>query len=213
MWNPNWLRPSPIIDHIKNQYRTGLRPDGCLGYHGTSIQTLQNVLETGVVPGVTGKENPTRFNRPHNGDLYFWPSDYEELDQNAIALAASYATAIAQSHALLQLLKLDATHDTYARAARNILRDSPEFQNEYMEMLGVSLDPSALQEYMRQAMQYKGVVIGINSYAQLKYHVVDVEPDDDGCRLETNGEGLPYHFIHGIEAMGPMEREFLDTLA
>lgn len=210
---PEWLRGNPIREHIRAEYTRGLTDEGCLGYHGTSIYSIEYVLKSGIFPGATGRTMPKRPVDPENGDLYFWKIDHFG-DDNAFTEAKRYASHIAQRHQLVELLGLDRANYRHIVAAMEFLSDDPKFRKRYLNDVGLEMDPDDLEEPIAEAYQHQGVIVGISEDAARQFRIVDVGTlfRDDGWRLEANGVGLPFNYIRGIHPLGQLEREFLDSI-
>lgn len=202
------LTPDIVKAHIKSEFWRGLTDDGCLGYHGLSLETLQYVLGHGVIPGET---IVWREDIPHNdlGDVFYYPPFSDDVNS-----VTSYAATIAARHHFATLLGLSLSNLEDINIARELTYGSVEEESKFVQLLmarGVSY--ANIKKCVRVAEQQKGLVIGFSLDVLRKFPVEDREVHGDaGWKIVTNGSGLPFHYIYGIKAVGKRESDFLRGL-
>jgi len=116
------------IRHLVTTWRTPSPAQDIIGFHGTSILGLENLIERGILPGVTepSSENP---DLPRTGDLYFFPkktvfqNQFPTMSFQKAPLqeASNYANDLSKMHHIAQKLNLDLSNTDEARIAQNLV--------------------------------------------------------------------------------------------
>lgn len=208
--------------NLVDELDRGLTYDGCIGFHGTTIDTLMYVINHGIIPGRTTGEWTGKYTI-NQGDIHFWPIDkptdnwiaYGGLRYDPIKRCEGYAGRKAADFALLRLLGLSVDSlgelekiagevtNVYSRSRREMLQ----------RLVNMGYGENQVEETVVQALKYKGIIVGLDQSVINTYILEDVgKLGDDGWRISTRGRGLPYRYIRGIKLLGPKEREFLDSL-
>jgi len=217
--NPQLERQQRIA-RVVELFEKGLDDtEDCIGYHGTSLEALQYLIENGHwpvsnlegfygdTPGISFYPRKSQFSTFDLLGVNFPDEKYMAKE------AANYAEQIARSHHLLRLLNLPIDDDAMEDNARNIANNSPDDardpEKEYRFFLEIVKDKKILDEAIAKAKKRHGVVIGLSKSALGKGTVQHGDPGD--LRILTPS-GVDLSFISGIEPMGQEEFDFLKNL-
>lgn len=201
-----------------------------IGYHGTSLQTIEYVLEEGILPGGS-IENPQRESAvaASLNKVHFYPikeamqlhrrTRYFLSEREAFQKASEYAGDIAKVHSVLSAFDIPLT-DGAAQTRAMIMTGFAEpstgqYQEAFAEFLAVnrSVSEKALRETLIFAMENaKGIVLGIDR-AALDGSVVNMSKGEEVAELVMDiPHGLSHRYIASIDPQGNLEYEFLDDL-
>lgn len=195
---------------LAREYERGLTPNGCAGFHGTSVETIEFAMKNGHIPGSTALAALTESVQP--GDLfYFPPATVDNVDQLAAELTI-YARNIAAVHFVLGKLQLDKDSPVYYNAAADLTQPHPfhpELYRNARKILGVS--PTEAVALEKQASNRKGVVLGISEDVFQQYSSLPGDPGENDARIRTVN-GLPVRFIRGIMPLGGEDSRILRSI-
>jgi hypothetical protein len=192
------------------------------GFHGTSIETVQTIMEKGVLPGRTRPLDQTPYSQPTPGDVFMWKTKwnsdgtlnttiYDALSRdnryNPFEESVGYAELIAQRHCFARLTGLDITNKHEDRIAGQLSCNEDTMPNSYVkEMWLRGFTRNQLEAARRIANTHKGVVIGLSCKIENDYPIIDVNlVGDDGWKIVTGARGLPFTYITGLVPLGPTE--------
>lgn len=209
-------------------FKIGLKnPTNMIGYHATSIESMQYLIATGHLPGSQAEELPNVHDeRPmKKGDLYFYPRrfqfpDYDPnvskyfLDESHVIVAvADYAQRIASVHYFLTKLNLDLENQDYNNGARELL--SGMFRSEIREfrelLYALGVTDVEIDLAVKEARERKGVILGLSKSLLKKYKVKDGDAGAGDLRINFPS-GMDYNYISGIESFGKQERAFFQNM-
>lgn len=212
---PEQVDPA-VRDYVVNEYRRGLTGDGCIGLHGTSLETIQYLLANGVLPG--GIKNHRMDDEP--GEVFYTPLKHTgTISSVDIEMSTWYAKKNGARHFLSSQLNLDLSkpqsHVIVNRLANHTsvpLADNPKFQKLFTTK---GWHPSEIQNLVELAEEQKGIIVGIRTQVSSRYQISNTDRlggYNDGPRIITKGKGLPFTNILGILPLGDREQQFFDTL-
>lgn len=228
---PREMRYDPETErkmYLVAMFEKGLSDtQGTIGYHATSIESIQYLIRTGHLPGSQSEELPGAHNawRMQKGDLYFYPRkskfpDYDPnvskyfLDEGGVIVAVSdYAHRIASVHYLLTKLNLGLENQDYNNGARELL--SGMFISEIREfretLYSLDITDAQIDQALKEAKERKGIILGLG-VSLLKTHQVR-DGDRNAGDLRINfPSGMDYTYISGVESFGKHEREFFSDI-
>src|SRR3989344_1618615 len=73
------LNNTDLQRYLVNEVNRGLTYDGCIGFHGTTMDTIMYVMKHGIIPGRTAPEQTGKYTI-YSGDIHFWPIDKPKTD-------------------------------------------------------------------------------------------------------------------------------------
>jgi hypothetical protein len=209
-FEPAKAREQYITDFIIKQYNLGLTTKGCLGFHGTSLETLRFAIQHGYIPG--SQSQLTTGENIKQGDLFFFPltdtSKFQEIQDNT----ARYAKNIAMAHHILKHLNFDINDLNMMEAASELVSPQnlrPEFYKKSLETL--KLTPNQAEQVGNEAYKMQGFIIGIDYRVTDLFSVLPGDLGENDMRIRT-GWGLPIRYILGIKPLGKAEKYFVDFL-
>lgn len=228
------VRPE-IVEHLRGVIaQTGGKVDVTdpryVAVHGTSEQTLKRLLQTGRIPGVTHSD-PFKSYEP--GDVSIIPTptmdvpdhlrtdsikDFQINPQEVDSYGRINAEIIAQRHEFLTHIGRPLTGRREGELAdgsvnREADPDETERSDAYFRQTGLSQE--VIITAADAARPKRGFLLGIGNSAleDEGLYVMEGDPDVYDLRFRsTDGEGLPYEHIAGIEPLGPDEKKFLEDL-
>lgn len=206
------------IKVICDAYEAGLRAPTGIGYHGTSLEAIQYLIEQGNLP--TDELLP---------DFFFYPSRVRFRDH---PLSASFradeevlkeAVRIAKGHGFTRRfqqltgveLEGEEWYDFYDLTAG--LDDLDWDWREDMELRRgfsyLGLHFRDVEDARRLAARRRGVII-VPGREALNLHTLDEDffPDGEWSLMFVTPQGLSYRGIVGIKPLGPEEKEFFENL-
>ncbi|MBI4089098.1 MAG: hypothetical protein HY424_00120 [Candidatus Levybacteria bacterium] len=212
-------------------WRKAIDTPECIGYHCTTLETIEHAIINGRIPGYTelSNENP---DLPQAGDIYFLPHPinfpFERLPQLIdVSTISPYGkdaalreteisscdTAVA--HRFCSILGLDIS--VYTQTALNYILDydrpkkTIDFKeaSEIFQRLG--FNPNLINQAIIVAKKRKGIIIGLARKALIKYPIAEGDEGTD-FRLQTKERGLPLSLLSCIKPLGEEEIAFFQTL-
>lgn len=224
--NPEMIR----IKRLKELFERGLKDRGrTIGYHGTSIESMQYLIRTGHLPGAVGENitaSPEDSWRLQKGDLYFYPLKSKFPDYNpdvskhfpdeahVIDRVARYASDVARAHYFLTKLGLGFDNPEYNLGARNVMATGmlhTEIREFKEELISIGISSTDIDQAVQEAKQRKGVVIALSATLLKKYQPRDGDRDEGDLRF-TFPNGLDYKYLSGLKPLGEEESRFFQNL-
>jgi hypothetical protein len=187
--------------------------ESSFGYHGTSIEAVQKLADTGKLP------NGGR----HPGRLYIAPMNAEAAVFTPRQSAESYANWNAKKHFILPHLPFEpATEDVEALSEycsvnmggkmREIDYKMHDKKGEIRRLISKcekgGLSEDALVKLRREAKNRKGVIIALSASLPKGFKPNTQKGVPNECYIDTP-EGLPIEYITGIEPLGQHEWDVL----
>lgn len=197
-----------------------LTPD-CVGYHCTSLETIQYMIATGVIPGHTETDYDD-LALTQKGDVYFLPrmetfpftrlpqllnKDRIQPEWGEFALTESVETAIdvAMGHRFCSYLGLDlATYSFWAEIyAREYggNKKTTDYWKAKKAFADLQLRQGHIVEAVKAARKRRGIVIGLTNDALNKFPLSEGDEGTD-FRLSTGENGLPIDCLSGLRTLG-----------
>lgn len=215
--------PREVITHLSTVAERGrvLPTDAHHGgIHGTSIEAIKYVIDNGVLPGRIAHDRRMHY---EPGDISFYPTrELAELakqhhvyvppdSDRQLEDVVDYARLITEEHGLLTKLGYNIGNPEATDAVRSLVLD---------DIRTYFLDQGKTQEEIDDAIQavspLRGFLIGFSPEIQSTPGITFTHGDADGregdLNMRTNGRGLPYRYISGIEPLGPVEKAYLEGL-
>jgi hypothetical protein len=208
---------SEALAHLQQAFTLGLRPASEIcGYHACSKETVLALLSSGVFPGLNIQAELPNYNR---GDIFFWPKDlgsYTQCGQpdlynpdagtgiEALDDTIQYGGIVGRKHALATYLGVDIRKHPNSI---NIDVDAIDNPKEIAPLVALGFSETLVLIRLVQAYFYRGFVVCLDRAILQAYAVEDCSPDD-GWRVITNGNRVPYHYIAGIFPLGHHEHQF-----
>lgn len=209
------------IQFLVEAFEDGLNSPDIIGYHGTSIQTIEHIIKFGKLPGSensklsTSKEGVAEFSIFYLGSeqkdkVYSGLGKKFHKNDKLLGAAASYASTIAERHYFAEQLGLPAgTMVSFLDA--NILRE--DYIPELIERFGVTKEQiyKAINATMNENPQ--GVVLGISSATLKNYEWLETTEGGEFAEVVIKiPEGFSYKQIAGIEPQGQGEYDYFTKL-
>ncbi len=209
-------------------YQNGIETDDCIGYHGTSLESILSLRQTG---SLLGKTTPTHTPDSEFGDLHIFPIIFELLDglgepdpkpkdwsrEIVEEMASGYATDNARDHCFLGSLGLDINNEQYSNDVLDVSTensfnyDNPVFLEVVKTFLNLGLSNTDIDRYLKRASRRKGIVMGI-SINILEHFNLKLDPEEYAFRINVP-LGLDYRFISGLKPVGPIEIAWFEHLS
>jgi len=213
--------------HIEGELARGLvgKWRRCIGLHGTSVHTITYAINTGVVPGATA-ETYADLRFPQRGDLYYYPYPtrrilglYDREQQSklkkypALWRVQRSAEILASIHHVLHALRLPIEnpefHSQAAALIYNIDEDViPESTVQFFESQGVPY--RQLGDLVREALQRKGVIFGIDKRALSIYPEGPGDPGNNDRRIMTSTSGMAINHLRGLVVLDTYSQQLLE---
>jgi hypothetical protein len=213
----------------KNEYRRkilkafekGIEDEGSvIGYHGTSLEAVKVLLETGKMPGYTGRDD----NFMKRGDLNFYPLKSKLQDhslketfldkEETLKKTASYAESVSESHYLLKSLEIEIDDKNCEEAARLLCSPFLE-EDEEREMrqrfLGRGINEKELDEAIEKASGKNGVIITISDNILGRYEILPGDQGEGDLKINFSN-GFSVDYIEGIKPIGKENINFFEEL-
>ncbi len=222
---------------IRDALERGLENDDqeIVAFHGTSLETLHEVLRTGRFVGTTqndtahkidGKSVPVfsvfALNSPTAREASH--TDDEDFEMHLVKEARDYATTIAERHAFLRELGipiserynlLDLNDICFGRGDKCILDE--DMCDEFIEKAGtrvpgVTLTKDQIRAAIIRAHTRKGVTLGFKKalFQDFPVYQVGKETNDESYEAVIHcPEGIPLSYLIGVD---PYTKEELQEL-
>lgn len=210
-----------VKQYLAKQYHDGFGSD-CIGYHGTSIETMLVVIDTGFVPCRTaGKEFWLR-----NGDLSFFPvkskfpshKNFDDFPNEGEVIDSThgYANDIALEHYFHRITGMDLKKPYHEVRLCLSPKYRPDSNHHFMKYLKRRLKekmPTAEEVYriLDESRERKGLIIGLREAVLENYKLLDGDYGEGDLRMRCPG-GLDYRLITGIIPLGEHEKKFIEGI-
>lgn len=200
---------------------------GTIGYHATSLESIEHLIKTGHLPGaateeVRGPQDPSQLQK---SDLYFYPrksqfpdydpkvSKYFPDEARVVFRTTVYAQDVASEHYFLSKLKLGLKNQEYKLGAGALLSGTGKSEiREFREKLNsIGISDDEIDQAKAEAKQRKGVVLGLSKKLLKEYKPISGDPEEGDLRFNFP-RGMDYTYISGIESIGEQERDFFRKL-
>ena len=201
-------------NHLIDIFDLGLDGEDVIGYHGTSLESIEYLIENGHLPGATEDIILRR------GDLYFYPRKkmFQEhhlahtfFDSEAIEKTEEFASIIAQEHYLMKHLGLDMNDQSMRRLAKGMLLFDMEQEEAYEELGKMGFSPEQLDEALEQAEERSGIVLALDK--KILQHFNPEDGDENEGDLKINcPDGLDYSYFSGLKPISDQEWDFFENL-
>lgn len=205
----------PGAAHVRDAFKRGIdaKDPSVLGYHGTSVQALEEAMRTGTLPVTKGAAGVFGDDRSYKGTTYgihLVPNPLNEFVKNMsfrnppfddpMKDALEWARFIAERHHIMKTKGLDLSKIRHHRAADDIMNlIDPLKATKGMKLLRQELDaPRA------------GVVLAISEEVARKFKI---GVGGDGNDINIMSRGLPVSFVKGIEPADDEAFRWLDDLS
>lgn len=197
-------------------FETGLDSNDCIGYHGTSLEAVEFMIENGHLPGGKFEHIDSMENWLYFSPKYPMRSDYKEKASNPIEEAKGYAGYIAGSHFLLRELGLDIDNQEFENKARNLVADTPndmfndpEAEHRFFQKMGINRE--SLDLLIKKARKRKGLVLGLSEERMSFQIILPGDAGGEDMRVHIP-DGLGVDFLSGLEPVGDEEWEYFEKL-
>ncbi len=198
---------------LASLFESGLDSEDCIGYHGTSLEALEYMIEHGYLPGNSDQD---KINAIHFYPLRSAFKDVHSntpLEENVVKEAAGYASDISGEHYFLKKLNIPFDNEETRLKSRYLVigcpNDPSDPNAEYNYFLKMGVDKRALDEALFEARKRKGVVLSFNNEIVKSFKIM---PGDPGDLKIITPNGLSLDYISGIEPMGQKEWDYLEKL-
>lgn len=205
----------PGAAHVRDAFKRGINPgdSSVLGYHGTSVQALEEAIRTGTLPVTKGAAGVFGDDRSYKGATYgihLVPNPLNEFVKDMsfrnppfddpMKDALDWARFIAERHHIMKTKGLDLSKIRHHRAADDIMNlIDPLKATKGMKLLRP--EPGAPRA---------GVVLAISEEAARKFRI---GVGGDGNDINIMSRGLPVSFVKGIEPADDEAFRWLDALS
>jgi hypothetical protein len=206
----------------------GLNSERIIGYHGTSLEALQEALKTGSVRGAMKGESQVGEMVDPEHSFFFFPikekfeghPDVEKFrsDRESSEGAEMYAQLLAGAHFLLKDIGMGITDKAAVEYAKSIIlwegfafNFSANATDAIEYFKGKGIEKRDLMKRAERAAKRKGVVLGINDTVKETYQLVDPQQDEGDLSLQIP-EGLPLNALAGVEPLSQEEWDFFMEL-
>ena len=199
----------------------------CVGYHGTSIESIDYILQHGKLPGTTYDTYPGQEDNPQEGDIYFVPSgnfpvrrlpELEDVADDILGRTSvsKYAWTVALGHGFCSKLNISIENCARAYSFIDALKNyGDKFrakEEEYVFFQNISgRSREEIDVAVEVALQRKGVILGLDKKALSKFRFSYGDQGDD-FRVSTNIEGLALKYLSSIKPLGEVERKYFEDL-
>lgn len=194
---------------VVNLFESGLeRKSEAFAMHGTSLEAIQHLIETGVMPA--------EGRLP--GEFYFLSLERHGVTE-AMKGAVAYAQWNANKHYISDRLPFELNKALFEGLSQfvadtAIAQGQSEHFDQFLDAaLQHEISRKQLTAWLMESIKNRGgVVILIDPRAEQDFKThYDDDPNMDGDYLRAP-EGLPLEYIIGIEPQGDYEYEFLEAL-
>lgn len=199
--------------------------DHTLGYHGTSLEAVMRIVESGKLEGGLQIWHAHLEHGPKPGDLYFfrrraYAADYPRAgdvldDEEAIKSAEIYAAMLGRAHRFLAYLELPFNVETIEEAHKIFDPSGIEPKHARQFFLDRGIDTARLRKAEHTAEHRKGIVLALHTNLLRSYTVLPTENTDPKWPPDNKihcPDGLSYRFLAGLEPQGQDEWDFCKQL-
>ncbi len=198
---------------VAELFEAGLDSEDVFGYHGTSIEAMQKLAETGRLP------NGGR----HPGRLYIVPMSNKLNPFTPREDAESYADWNAKKHFIRSYLPFEPTAEDMENLSEycssNMGGKMREVDYQILDAKGEirrliekceknGLGEDQLVKLRRKAKSRKGVIIALSNSLSSDFELKSQENVPKECYIEVP-DGLPIEYVTGIEPVGQYEWDAL----
>ena len=223
--SPGASRKTKCSELVVRLFQKGIHRRDSIGVHGTSLQAIEHILQTGrLLPSVgagnegqiyifPNMEHPQIQHRINTSEIKVVSGILDENDPHtfagAMTGATNYAGIKAQEHGILRELGLPITPESASHAFDYWYeRDSAWQAIAYFERNGFTREQ--LIEARKKTLERKGVILSFGTDA-FSFRLRNAARDDHGLRFEAP-QGMPARVIEGIEPLGDYEYRFFERL-
>lgn len=199
----------------------GIRFEDTIGFHGTSIEAIQEAVKTGKLPISLAAQPQAIFIFPNlkhpavkklieQGKLQVIPGTVpRNSDEVGVSFLATqkYAKDVARRHRFLKELGLEMNKDNADWAADALSTDSG-----YSAARDKGFSSQKARAADNAAKRAKGVVLGISSDILTEHPLHNPPAPDEGVFFNVE-EGLPIRYVIGVEPVGDEEFKYFERLS
>ncbi|TAK96308.1 hypothetical protein EPO05_02185 [Patescibacteria group bacterium] len=209
-----------VEKHIAMSFERGMDAEERIGYHGTSLESLQYLLKFGHLPGAAEADSTLGYQR---GDLFFFPRKDKFFNQHAddaymeekeaIEETEVYAGILARAHFIIVSLGLDLNNPENQQVGRALSMGLDNEAEELIDQLSAKLKKSrrSIEKIISDSKKRKGVVVAIADKAIYDFSVGSGDDGEQDLYLRCP-VGLSYKYIAGIKPIGQGERYFFEKI-
>ncbi len=188
------------------------------GIHGTSIEAITHIIQNGVLPGRNPIDREMHY---EPGDISFFPTYMLRPVAERVKLRFSrgptvmiddvrgYAKLISTEHGLLTRFGYQVGNPDGVRAVKDLI-----WYEERDRLRNHGNTDAQIDNVLKEVSTLKGFLLGFSPDIQnapgLEFTKGD--PEEGDINIRTNARGLSYRYISGIQPLGPIEKDFLDSL-
>jgi len=209
---------------VADLFERGLDDENCIGFHGTSLESIEYLMKNGHLPGQVEEDEKYGYGK---GEFFFYPKgevfsgkespfkEEFESDKEIMERAESYANVLSQTHYIIAKLELDLGNPKHQYIGRVLqLGLSDEAEDMIDDFIKKGKTKKEIYKILNESKNRKGVVIGIDKKVFDGFQCKVGHPsDEDGNYLHMNcATGMDIIFITGIEPMGQQEWDYLTEL-
>ncbi len=214
--------PKVHVEHVVALIEKGLNSENIIGYHGTSLEALQEGLRTGLFRGAMKSEGELGSVVDDEHSFFFFPIkekfeshpdvDKFHTDSESSEGAEMYAHLLAGAHFLLSDLNLGINDKVAVEHAKSIILwqdslfniDAPEAIKYFTDK---GIEKKDLMKRAERAAKRKGVVLGINALVKDAYELTDPLQGEGDLSVQIP-EGLSLENLAGVEPLSQDEWDF-----
>jgi hypothetical protein len=218
--------PRQNVEGVVKLFENGLdSTDEIIGYHGTSLETLQTILKEGVLPGAM-LQSDTSYPYDPKDSLFFFPVKekfqdhylaHKFQDHNEAAKAVEiYSKLLAGAHYILSELGIGTKNWEEVNLAKSLIIGFPGYtEDEELEALEFFSKNGVTKEQLikiaEQGTERKGVVLGLKKSILEIYSPTNYNQRAPDLSIVVTG-GLSLEHLAGIDPLGQQEWDFLVDL-
>ena len=198
------------IKHIVQLFETGLDSEDCVGYRGTSLESMEYIVNNGVLLGRLYGASREIYFFPFKSKFQNHPlRDTFPDEHDVIERTSQYAGQNAESHYLIRLLDLDIENaKDYVESL--MLSEGDYFMDEILKKHPkLGFRRSNLLKIIHEAEKRKGFILGLNSKVLQSFKIMGSCDIKEGDLKIVCPNGLPYKYLSGIEPLGQEEWDYL----
>ena len=200
------------IKHIVQLFEMGLNSEDCIGYHGTSLESVNHMVNNGVLLGRLYDTSRAVYFFPFKSKFQNHPLvDTFPGEHDILERTSKYARQNAESHYFIRVLDLDIEKkedliESFMLSDRNysmneILKKHPK----------LGFRRSNLLKIIRESEKRKGFILGLNSKV-LQSFIIENGDEKEGDLKIICSNGLSYEYLSGIEPLGQEEWNYFVKL-
>lgn len=212
-------------------YERGITTKDCVAFHGTSLESIQYLLDHGFLPGHTGAPD-NHYNLPQTGDIYFYPRKnifpfrkYPQLKLVERNISSGEVTMtgrkfeigaeiVARNHRFFSLLNKPLNSEETTKYSVSELIDSV-LSNDMEETKLIAQKLETTEEQLKkaalEAVKRHGILLGLKRDA-LSYFLLSPGDGEVDFRLHTKENGLALNCLSGLKVLGDEEKKFFEDL-